>query len=87
MLERVRYWPVFLGERYWPGRYVITTGFWFWTGRVDRDKGPEMTTDIDRALVFVSARHAYENARPIRALQSFKVRRMPAEQSEERAIA
>jgi hypothetical protein len=71
----------FLGQRFWPGRYVLTLNGRYWTGRIvevthDGQYGPHTTATLERARVFVSARHAYENARVIPGLQDWMVKRI-----------
>lgn len=66
----------FLGLRYWSGRYVLTTGFWYWNGRFESDGHPGICLDPADAKSFVSARHAYSTVESVKAFQQWKVRRV-----------
>lgn len=76
VLERRTFGTIHDRQLYIPGRYVLTTGFWYWTGRFDWSGEPVVSFDQDRAEPFVSARHAYERARGILQLQDYKAKRV-----------
>lgn len=86
MLDLATFGPIYQGQRYWPGRYVLTTTrpghvpddfrVWYWTGRCDREGKPVVTLDPEHARSFVSARHAYESARGMRQLQHWRAKRL-----------
>ena len=66
----------FTGLRYWPGRYVLVLNGAYWTGQLDRLGVPHASFNPHRARKFVSARHAYESARPIEALRDWHAKRV-----------
>ena len=67
----------FTGLRHWPGRYVLVLNGAYWTGQLDLLGVPQASFNLHRARKFVSARHAYESARPIEALQDWHAKRVP----------
>lgn len=85
-------YPAFFGERFWPGRYVLSVGpadhfgdqpfrRWYWTGRLDDERKPVVTLDQGRAKTFVSARHAYTVAAEVQGLQQWRVKRVRAKET------